>query len=113
MIDDLLAELAGRGYSLAYLRQGYATSAFAWEASIVRALSQPRTDGYLYAVGHGSGPSALDALNTALDALEHDATLLEPRTCVNYGQDLPPTPKITLADVLHLHKPAVNPFKPG
>lgn len=115
MIDSILTEITDRGYHLAYLRQGYGTSAYAWEASITRGLTQPRTDGYRYAVGHGQGPTPTDALESALDALENDATLLEPQTCANYGQDLIPTPKsVDLSAVLtNLRKSVPNPFAKG
>lgn len=80
MIDDLLTELCDRGYHLHYLRG----PTHGWEASISRPLPQPRDDGYVSAVGHGQGATALDALEDALDAVESDFELLAPQTCDNY-----------------------------
>lgn len=113
MINDLLTELCDRGYHLHYLRG----PTHGWEASISRPLPQPRDDGYISAVGHGQGATALDALEDALDAVESDFGLLAPQTCDNYiaqglTDKLESTTPLDITSLLANLRPRVaNPFR--
>ena len=108
MLEDLLTEILERGYALHYLRGA------PWEASITRALTQPRDDGYRFAVGYGRGPTPADAIEDALAALETDFEFLEPPTCVQMDEHrLQSQPAFDLMALItkDIHRATPNPFR--
>lgn len=106
MLDDLLTELLERGYTLHYLRGA------PWEASIKRALAQPRNDSFLYAVGYGRGLTPSDAIDDAIVSLETDYELLSPPTCVQLDErSLHAQPAFDLMALITKDLAKPNPFR--
>lgn len=71
MLDDLLTEIAERGYTLRLV--GPLTDrALAWEASVTRPLPRPNPNSYAHAVGFWAATTAIEAIATALERLETD-----------------------------------------
>jgi hypothetical protein len=115
-LDTMLAELADRGHTLDYLKQG--THAPKWEARVHMPLAPAqRVNGYLLASGYGRGHTAASAIASAIEALARDPQLVEPFQPAANLPDLRSTTALNLAEVMAiitapaLSKPAAPIFK--
>lgn len=103
-LDDLIAEIIDRGYSLHYLR-GNADSI--WETCITKPLER-KVNGYINAVGYGQsriGPS--EAIEYAIEAIEKDPHIEsgEFKPAEN-GIDLPPA-HLDIMSIVFSDQPAI------
>lgn len=109
MIDSLLDEISERGYRLSYLNQRSSDRGpYTWEAMLLSPILEPRGDGYLYTSGYGCGHTALQALDSAMDAILRDPHNVEPFQPASFTLE-PAKPLSSLFS--NLRKTMDNPFK--